>query len=68
MRSGAVSAAGDVFCAIRPSVATIAGCPAGYSTTARAAALQARAKSVNRAVAAASSGSGAGRASALASS
>ena len=38
--SGAGSAVADVICAMRPSVAAMAGWPAGYSTTARAAALQ----------------------------
>src|SRR5258708_3324364 len=42
--------------AMRPSVAPIAGCPAGYNMTARAAALQARAKSINRAVSSGDSG------------
>src|SRR5258707_10738525 len=41
---------------MRPSVAPIAGCPAGYNMTARAAALQARAKSINRAVSSGDSG------------
>src|SRR5205823_2408182 len=58
MRSGPVSEADAVICAMRPSVAAIAGCPRGYRTTARAAALHARAKSVRRAVSAAPSGAG----------
>src|SRR5471030_1674358 len=47
MMSGARRFAGDVTCTIRPSVAAIAGWPSGYSVTARAAALHARAKSVS---------------------
>ena len=49
IRSGADRRALEVMSTIRPSVAEMAGWPSGYSRTARAAALQARANSVSRA-------------------
>src|SRR5262249_83139 len=56
--SGADSDPGAVMCAMRPSVAAIAGWPSGYKSTARAAALHARAKSINRAFSSGASGRG----------
>src|SRR5262249_20916202 len=47
----------DVECTIRPSVAAMAGCVAGYRSTARAAALHARANSISLAVSSGASGS-----------
>ena len=63
--SGCGRLAGDVVCTIRPSVAAIAGWAAGYSKTARAAALQARAKSMSRVASSGMSGAGASVSSAI---